>query len=139
MNSLGEYSFSEKDLRFRLPFGMILSGPSSSGKSTFLIKFLSEADSLVEPAPKAILYCYGEYNEGIGLLQRSGVNVCFGVPSEEQLKQQSKPFILVLDDLMLSKRKNFSPNFSPKSLIINIFRLYWCFRICLIKRLKSPG
>lgn len=116
MNSIGEFVFSESDLKFRLPFGMVIAGPSSSGKSTFLLKFLSEADGLVEPTPKAILYCYGEYNEGIGLLQRSGVNICFGVPNEEQLKQQPKPFILVLDDLMLNIEEKFlSELFTQKS------------------------
>lgn len=116
MNSPNDLVFSEKELKFKLPFGMIIAGPSSSGKSTFLTKYLAEADNLVEPPPKSILYCYGEYNDTITLLQKSGINVCFGVPTEEILKQQPKPFILVLDDLMLSIEEKFlSELFTQKS------------------------
>lgn len=113
---MNEIIFSERDTRFKLPFGMIVSGPSSSGKSTFLIKFLSEADRLIDPAPKAILYCFGEYNSGIASLQKAGITVCFGPPTEELLKRQPKPFVLVLDDLMLTIDEKFlSELFTQKS------------------------
>jgi len=42
-------TFSDKDLKFKIPFGMIISGPSSSGKSTLLLKFIYEASDLIEP------------------------------------------------------------------------------------------
>lgn len=116
MESAAEFVFSEDDLRFKLPFGMVLAGPSSSGKTTFLTKFLAEAQHLIIPAPSSILYCYGEYNPNVAVLQKMGINVYFGVPTEEVLQRQPKPFVLVLDDLMLSIEERFlSELFTKKS------------------------
>ena len=42
---------------------MIISGPSGSGKTTFLMRFLKETQSLINPPPKSILYCYSEYHD----------------------------------------------------------------------------
>nr|CAD2187982.1 unnamed protein product [Meloidogyne enterolobii] len=109
-------TFSNKDLNFKLPFGMILSGPSSSGKSSFLLKFISEASELIEPKPKSILYCFGEMSHNIPLLQKSGVNVYAGVPPEELIKKFPKPLLLILDDLLLSiDEKYLSELFTKKS------------------------
>ena len=79
-------TFSNKDLNFKLPFGMIVSGPSSSGKSTFLLKFISEASDLIDPKPRSILYCFGEMSGIVPILQKSGVDVFVGVPPEELIK-----------------------------------------------------
>jgi hypothetical protein len=109
-------SFSNKDLSFKLPFGMIISGPSSSGKSTFLLKFLAEAKDLIEPVPQSILYCFGEMSEAVPVLQKAGINVFAGVPPEEVIKRQPKPLLLILDDLLLSiDEKYLSELFTKKS------------------------
>jgi hypothetical protein len=94
--------FSNKDLKLKLPFGMILSGPSSSGKSSFLLKFIVDSQDLIEPKPKNVVYCFGEMSTNIPILQKSGVNVYAGVPSEELIKKFEKPLLLILDDLLLS-------------------------------------
>nr|CAD2204666.1 unnamed protein product [Meloidogyne enterolobii] len=113
MNSL---AFSNKDLKFKLPFGMIISGPSSSGKSTLLLKLISEASDLIEPKPKSILYCFGEMNNIVPLLQKSGVDVFAGVPPEDLIKKYPKPLLLILDDLILSvDEKYLSELFTKKS------------------------
>nr|CAD2190116.1 unnamed protein product [Meloidogyne enterolobii] len=109
-------SFTNKDLYFKLPFGMILSGPSSSGKSSFLMKFIADSQDLIDPPPKSVLYCFGEMNDNIPLLQKSGVNVYAGVPPEELIKSYSKPLLLILDDLLLSiDEKYLSELFTKKS------------------------
>ena len=70
------------DLKFWLPFSCIVSGPSGSRKSSFVIRFLQNLDYLcTEPTfPGGIVWCYGEksavpsrhqlpanvrYNEGV--------------------------------------------------------------------------
>ena len=58
-----EQIFSDNDLKFKLPFGMILAGPSSSGKSTFLMRFIAESDMLITPKPASVLYCFGEMSD----------------------------------------------------------------------------
>nr|CAD2206427.1 unnamed protein product [Meloidogyne enterolobii] len=108
--------FSNKELKFKLPFGMILAGPSSSGKSTFLLKFIAGYSELIDPSPKSILYCFGEMNNIVTLLQKSGVGVFAGVPPEELIKKYTKPLLLILDDLLLSiNEKYLSELFTKKS------------------------
>nr|CAD2152195.1 unnamed protein product [Meloidogyne enterolobii] len=107
---------SNKELKFKLPFGMILAGPSSSGKSTFLLKFIADSNELIDPSPKSILYCFGEMNNIVPLLQKSGVGVFAGVPPEEVIKKYPKPLLLILDDLLLSiNEKYLSELFTKKS------------------------
>ena len=109
-------SFSEKDLKLKLPFGLILSGPSSSGKSTLLLKFIAESDTLIDPPPKSILYCFGEMTDTIPIMQKAGIAVYSGVPPEELIKKQEKPCLLILDDLLLSISEAYlSALFTAKS------------------------
>nr|CAD2178717.1 unnamed protein product [Meloidogyne enterolobii]CAD2197092.1 unnamed protein product [Meloidogyne enterolobii] len=109
-------SFFNKDLNFKLPFGMILSGPSSSGKSSFLLKFIADSQDLIEPKPKSVLYCFGEMNDNIPILQKSGINVYDGVPPEDLINKFQKPLLLILDDLLLSiDEKYLSELFTKKS------------------------
>jgi hypothetical protein len=109
-------TISSNDLKFKLPFGMILAGPSSSGKSTFLLKFIANAENLIEPQPVSILYCFGEMSEIVPLLQKSGIGVYAGVPSEEFIKSLPKPLLLILDDLLLSiDEKTLSEIFVKRS------------------------
>nr|CAD2176689.1 unnamed protein product [Meloidogyne enterolobii] len=113
---LNNNTILNKNLKFKLPFGMIISGPSSSGKSTFLTKLISQAFDLIDPKPISILYCYGEMSSIVPVLQRSGVNVYGGVPSEEMIKRSPKPLLLILDDLLLSiDEKYLSELFTKKS------------------------
>uniref|UniRef100_A0A914N786 AAA+ ATPase domain-containing protein n=1 Tax=Meloidogyne incognita TaxID=6306 RepID=A0A914N786_MELIC len=95
---------------------MIISGPSSSGKSTLLLKFISEASDLIEPKPKSILYCFGEMSNIVPILQKSGVSVYSGVPPEDLIKKYQKPLLLILDDLLMSiDEKYLSELFMKKS------------------------
>ena len=109
-------SFSDKDLKFKLPFGMCIYGPSSSGKSSFLLKFIAESEYLISPPPCSVFYCFGEMNPMVPILQKAGVDVYEGVPPEDLIKKQPKPLLLVLDDLMLTINENYlSDLFTKKS------------------------
>ena len=77
--------FTESDFKFKSPFGMIFSGPSGSGKTTFLMRFLKETQSLVNPPPKSVLYCYSEYHDNIPIMQNGGVKIHEGIPDENLL------------------------------------------------------
>ena len=113
---LNNNTILNKNLKFKLPFGMIISGPSSSGKSTFLTKLISQAFDLIDPKPISILYCYGEMCSIVPEIQRSGVNVYGGVPTEEIIKRYPKPLLLILDDLLLTiDEKYLSELFTKKS------------------------
>jgi hypothetical protein len=99
-NIILELSVNSEDLKFKIPFGMIISGPSNSGKTQFLLKLLDNFEQLFTPIPKSIVYCYGEYHPYIQRLEAKGVKVFSGVPNHDLLAQQPKPFILCLDDLV---------------------------------------
>lgn len=108
--------FEDKDLKFKSPFGMIIAGPSSSGKSTFLLKLIAESDELIYPKPASVLYCYGEMSSLIPVFQKAGVGIYAGVPPEDVIKRQPKPLLLVLDDLLLSMPEGYlSSLFTAKS------------------------
>jgi hypothetical protein len=111
--------FADKELKLKSPFGMVVAGPSSSGKSSFLLKLITEADELITPPPKFTIYAYGEYNNTVPLLQKHGVIVHAGVPSDDFLtlhRAKKERFLLILDDLMLSiDEKYLNDLFTKKS------------------------
>lgn len=106
----------ENELKFKIPSGIIIGGSSSSGKTTFLLKLLSRADEMFDPPPKEIIYAYGQFHEHVPLLKKAGVTIVSGLPSEEFLETRARPFLLVLDDLMLSANKKYLDDlFTKKS------------------------
>jgi hypothetical protein len=106
--------FEDKDLKLHLPFSLIISGSSSSGKSTFLMKFITQAGQLVNPPPESILYCYGEYSSAVPALQKAGISVYSGVPTEELIRKQPKPALIILDDLLYSIDEKYLSELTTK-------------------------
>jgi hypothetical protein len=133
-----DYStFDENEIKFPIPSGIIVSGPSSSGKTQLVLRLLENADKMFDPPPKAILWAYGEYTDKIAELQRKGYHIHQGVPSDEIVSKMPKPFIFVMDDLIQdidSKRlaniftrnshhQNFTPIFITQSLFDKAMRV----------------
>ena len=94
-----ENSIKEEDLKLKIPFGCMIGGPSNSGKSQLLYKLLDHLD-LFHPYPKAVLYCYGEYNSEVPKLEAKGFHTCYGMPSDDLLVQMPRPFLWVMDDML---------------------------------------
>lgn len=95
-------SYTEDALKLKCPFGMMISGSSNSGKTALCLKFLNHCEKLITPPPKKILYCYGEFGEHVPVLEKAGIETHEGAPTNEMLHKQPKPFLLVLDDLMMT-------------------------------------
>ena len=110
------FRFIELDLKFKAPFGMIISGPSSSGKTTFLLRFLNEYQTLMQPIPKSILYCYSEYHDRIPMLQSGGVTIHQGLPDDQIIESLAKPALLILDDLMLNASEEYLTSLFTKKI-----------------------
>lgn len=106
--------FEIKDLKLHLPFSLIISGPSSSGKSSFLLRFIKQVQELVDPPPKSILYCYGEYSSAVPTLQKAGIGIYSGVPTEEIIQKQTKPALIILDDLLYSINERYLSELTTK-------------------------
>lgn len=112
----GAGSISAEDLKFRMPFGCIVSGPSSSGKTTWLMRFLSHYREMIAPPPCSVLYAYGEYHSNVPVLERAGISTHPGLPDDETLRQAEKPLLLIMDDLMLASNEDYLSNlFTKKS------------------------
>lgn len=99
--------FSEKDVKLKIPCGAMVAGPSQSGKSTFMSKLFRHAGKVFNPAPKFIIYAYGEYDERIHEFQRLGAHVVAGLPTDDLLDSCPKPALVALDDLMLSAKDSY--------------------------------
>uniref|UniRef100_A0A914HWF3 Integrase catalytic domain-containing protein n=1 Tax=Globodera rostochiensis TaxID=31243 RepID=A0A914HWF3_GLORO len=122
---------NERELKFPIPCGIIVSGPSSSGKTQLVLRLLSCADEMFAPPPKAIVWAYGEYSAQIPELERQGIIVHAGAPSDEMLNKLPKPFLIVYDDLMgeidakkladLYTKKSHHNNFAVMFLTQNLF------------------
>lgn len=121
----GGPKFSPADLKFKMPFCAILGGPSSSGKTTWLMRFLGHYKDMLDPIPASVLYAYGEFNSNVPVLERAGFATHPGLPDDELLRQMDKPLLLVLDDLMLSSNVHYLADlFTKKSHHQNISVLY---------------
>jgi hypothetical protein len=107
---------SSDDIKFKLPFGAIVSGSSNTGKTQFLLQLIKNADEMFEPKINDILYCYGQYGKHITELQNLDVKVHSGIPPDTLLDQLNKPFLLVLDDLIDSiEQKSLSSFFTRRN------------------------
>jgi len=96
-------------LQLAMPSTMLISGPTCSGKTTFLFRLIDNAARLFERAPEAIVYCYGSaWQDEFDRYKQMGVRFVKGVP-DLRLFQNKKPALLILDDL-LSQSKEKAAN-----------------------------
>lgn len=86
---------------FHHPFTMLVSGPSSSGKSTFVKNLLENLDCFVNAKIRKVIWCHAEKNAIPKLKNRSfTIEYVLGVP-DEFINHGNEPMLIVLDDLML--------------------------------------
>ena len=94
---------TDGETMIRQPASVIVTGPSGSGKSELVQKLLKE-NTLFDPPPKKVVYCYDRWQPRFDRMKRQS-NVLFykGLPPEGALVKWFKADqhgILVLDDLM---------------------------------------
>ena len=90
------------------PFTSVISGPTVSGKSVFVRRFVHNIKHMMTPIPDRILWCYGEYQTLYGTVD--GVDFQQGLPDLDTLEPREK-HLIILDDL-----KSFSKNTTCTSL-----------------------
>ena len=115
------------DTVFRHPFTMIVSGSTGSGKTVWVMRLISNLNSVIENGENSgalaidtILYCYGALNSNVMELKRresltagkASIKILTysGVPNEELIRKEAEPrrrLLLVLDDLMVSAKSAF--------------------------------
>jgi len=86
--------------QFRAPLTACVSGPSKSGKTQWILKFLQHLDVLVDHQFKSIVWCYGEEGGVPDEISNNSLIIKHrGIPTEESglLTENS---LIILDDLM---------------------------------------
>ncbi|KAF4528095.1 hypothetical protein B566_EDAN014528, partial [Ephemera danica] len=89
---------TKMDLRLKHPFTMVISGPTSSGKSVFTERLLKSKLQVLDTEFKDILWCYSEWHPQIKELEGiiKYVKGIQGITRENT----SKPKLIIIDDLM---------------------------------------
>ena len=81
---------------FRHPFTCMVAGPTQSGKTYFTMKLLENLSSMVTPLPKRVIWCYGQYHDGLNSLP-DFVEISEGLSA---LEEEGDGALVILDDLM---------------------------------------
>jgi hypothetical protein len=79
------------------PFTCIISGPTQSGKSEFVLRLIEQSHALISPPPERITFCYGEYQQIFTKYPYVIFNS--GLPDFESLGGV-EPSLLIIDDLL---------------------------------------
>lgn len=85
------------DLRWKHPFTAIVAGPSGSGKSCFVTRFIEELNEMCDTRFANIYWYQPHVNNGItdGKIQYRS-----GLPDQEEFDGNSPPNLIVVDDMM---------------------------------------
>ena len=103
------------------PFTSVISGPTGSGKSVSVRRFVHNIRHMMTPIPDRILWCYGEYQILYGTVD--GVEFVQGLPDFETLDPARK-HLIVLDELMDETDQRVASLFTKKSHHRNISVMY---------------
>jgi hypothetical protein len=94
------------------PFTSVIPGPTGSGKSVFVRRFVHNIKHMMTPIPDRILWCYGEYQTLYGTVD--GVDFQQGLPDLDNLDPREK-HLIILDDLMDETDHRIASLFTKKS------------------------
>ena len=85
------------DVRFQHPCTMIVSGPTSSGKTQWTIKLLRNIQDMFDHAQDHVYWCYSEYQDIFDTLRH--VKFIEGLP-DPNIFDPKQRHLVVIDDLM---------------------------------------
>ena len=85
------------DVRLQHPATIIVSGPTSCGKTEWTMRLLKHAKTMLYPPPENVYWCYGEYQEAFNNLEH--VQLVEGLPDPNSFDPKQR-HLVVIDDLM---------------------------------------
>jgi hypothetical protein len=95
--------FENHHIRLQMPFTLLVSGPSSSGKSTLVFQIIKHRNQLTDRKIQEILFVLPE-NHKISLpsyiKNDKAVSIHHGLPDLNKFNERKIPYLLVLDDMM---------------------------------------
>ena len=95
-NSTNEINVNVEELKLIHPFSLIVSGPTSSGKSTLLFQILNNLHQNTTPVIEKIVYIYGIYQD----IFKNYPNIFFTDNLDFMDCSTEVPTVIILDDLM---------------------------------------
>ncbi len=110
-------------IQFLHPFTMTLSGPTSCGKTTQMLKMLQNNVSLFDPPPERIVYMYRRWQPMYDEMQSTvtpPIEFVKGIPmdvEQDHYLDSTIPNLIIMDDLMsvTSKDKRINEMFTTDS------------------------
>lgn len=99
------------DTRWIHPFSAIIAGPSGSGKSVFVKKFIQHIDKMCNTRFSRIIWYYAEQQslptaESVSNATESGIEYREGLPQESDYDTDTLPKLIIIDDLMREASNN---------------------------------
>ena len=109
--------------KLRHPFTAVVAGPTSCGKTAWVLKLVRNASNMIDPPPSRIHYCYGEYQSIFD--DYSSVIFREGLPEmSDDVFDGRQPTLLIIDDLMSETNQLVSNIFTKISHHRNISVIY---------------
>ena len=86
-------------LSLKHPFTCLAAGPTSSGKTTWVKKLLTQAKIMIDPPPQHVVWCYGAWQAEYEDMKSSVDEWVEGLPDLESYDPSTR-HLVVIDDLM---------------------------------------
>lgn len=107
-------------LSWNHPFTCMVAGPTSCGKTVFVLKLLEHIDAMVDTSIHEIIWCYGEvqpFHSNIKTHNNIPITFREGIPSMNDIAPESSPppRLVIIDDLMREANGNVVDLFSKGS------------------------
>ena len=117
----GVLSVDRMDPSWRHPFTCVVAGPTQSGKTEFVKRFIQHVKDMVTPVPTKIVWSYGEWQPSYqSLLDK--VDFVQGLPDLPLYSQE--PLLVVIDDQMHGVDQRISSLFTKGSHHRNLSVIY---------------
>ena len=109
------------DPRWKHPFTCVVAGPTGSGKTMWVKRFVKQVSDMMAPVPEEVVWCYGiwqpDYNE------LKGVKFVEGLPKLEEFLDGRRRLVII-DDLMSETDERVTKMFTKGSHHGNMSVLY---------------
>ena len=113
----------EFDPRLKHPFTGMVVGPTQCGKTTLVLNLIERADEAIVPPPERFIWCYDKFPPVVDHIDKE-IKFVDGLPDVEDLRDDSKRSLIVIEDLMSETDQSVSKLFTKGSHHRNISVIY---------------